>query len=364
MLYYIILTQVCGLKCRYCQNKPDADIQPLRLSYSLDALVDFISGDKDPVICFYGGDPLVEIGLMEEIMELIPTARYVIQTNGLRLKELSPELVNRFDTILVSIDGRRVVTDHYRGAGIYGRVINNIRYLRDVGFRGDLVARMAVSGETDIYVDVMHLINLKNPRFDHVHWQLDVLWDYPPAQRYSDFRSWLYNSYMPGLAKLLEAWVKELDRGRVLGIAPLKGIVYRMLTGYRKGILPCGSGFDAFAVGTDGRVLACPIAPEYSFNFVGDIWSASPNRLQGSIRVGEPCISCSYFDICGGRCLFANKTMLWGEEGFNMVCTSVKYLIDLIRRYINTINSLIEDGVISLSSLKYPPFINSVEVIP
>lgn len=364
MLYYITLTQVCGLKCRYCQNTPDASIQPLRINYSLDSLVNFISQDREPIICFYGGDPLMEIGLMEKIMELFPDAKFVIQTNGLWLRELRPELIHRFETILVSIDGRRGVTDYYRGEGVYDRVLDNLRYVRDIGYDGDLVARMAVSGKTDIYLDVMHLLTLEYPYFDHVHWQLDALWDYPPAQRYSDFRGWLYNNYLPGLRRLVDTWVDFIRKGMVLGIAPFKGITYRMLTGYKKGLLPCGSGIDAFAIGTDGRILACPIAPEYSFNIIGDIRRDSPDTLRYKIGIGEPCRSCSYYDICGGRCLFANKTMLWGEEGFELVCESVKYLIDIIRENLPVINSSIRDDVISIDMLRYPPFLNSVEVIP
>lgn len=364
MLYYVTLTQVCGLKCRYCQNTPDESIQPIRLNYDLDSLVRFISRDPDPIICFYGGDPLMEVGLIQRIMDLLPNARFVIQTNGLRLKLLRPDVILRFDTILVSIDGRPEITDYYRGEGVYEKVLSNVRYVREVGFKGDLVARMAVSGRTDIYLDVMHLLGLGDSYFDHIHWQLDVLWDYPPAQRYEDFRKWLYGTYFPGIEKLVEWWVDELSVGRVPGIAPFKGIVYKLLTGFRAGLLPCGSGIDAFAIGTDGRLLACPIAPEYSFNRVGDIWSCTPQSIYGSVLVDGPCLNCEYFDVCGGRCLFANKTMLWGEDGFHLVCESVKYLIDLLRSKMPQIRSLLEKKVVDIDMLRYPPFLNSIEVIP
>jgi len=343
---------------------PNPSIQPLKIDYDLDDLVKFLSHDDDPIICFYGGDPLIEADLVEDIIRLFPKARFVIQTNGLWFDKLKPEVIRMFDTILISIDGRQEVTDFYRGAGVYRRVLENARYIRSVGFKGDLVARMAVSGKTDIYLDVKHLLELSDPQFDHVHWQLDALWDFPPMQRYENFMEWLYNNYFKGLHKLLDLWVSELSRGKVLGIAPFKGIVYRLLTGYRKKLLPCGSGIDAFAITTDGRILACPIAPEYNFNVVGDLWSSSPKDLYNSLRVGEPCLSCNYFGVCGGRCLFANKTMLWGRRGFELICESVKYLVDSIREYMPIIKNMLDSGTISLDTLRYPPYLNSIEVIP
>ena len=162
----------------------------------------------------------------------------------------------------------------------------------------------------------------------------------------------------------MDLWVSELSRGKVLGIAPFKGIVYRLLTGYRNKLLPCGSGIDAFAITTDGRILACPIAPEYNFNMIGDLWSSSAKDLYNSLRVDEPCLSCNYFGVCGGRCLFANKTMLWGRRGFELICESVKYLVDSIREYMPIIKNMLDSGVISLDMLRYPPYLNSIEVIP
>ena len=40
----------------------------------------------------------------------------MIQTNGLLLDRLAPDIVNRFSTILVSLDGREALTDENRAA--------------------------------------------------------------------------------------------------------------------------------------------------------------------------------------------------------------------------------------------------------
>lgn len=67
---------------------------------------------------------------------------------------------------------------------------------------------MAVSEKTDIYKDVKHLIELKNSQFNHVHWQLDVLWDLPPYQRYKNFDKWA-KEYNEGITKLIKYWIKK-----------------------------------------------------------------------------------------------------------------------------------------------------------
>ena len=51
---------------------------------------------------------------------------------------------------------------------------------------------MTVSNGSNIYDDVMHLIDLDRtetepPLFDHVHWQMDVLWDSPKFARWDNF---------------------------------------------------------------------------------------------------------------------------------------------------------------------------------
>jgi putative peptide-modifying radical SAM enzyme len=345
-------------------NTPNPKIMPLHMEVDIDSLKRFISLDSHPIICFYGGDPLYKIPLMEKIMDEVMAEHYVIQTNGIMLHRVRSSYLKRIDTLLVSLDGRPETTDYYRGEGIHERVINNVRYALSSGFKGDLVARMTVSGHSDIYEDVRYLLNLQDPRFTHVHWQLDVLWDYPPAQRYDDFDRWVKNSYNPGITRLIDYWIREMEDGHVLGIAPFKGLMWSMITGENKYSLRCGSGEYAFAIGTDGRVLACPIAPEFSFNILGNIYNSKPIDLPRKVRISEPCTSCEYYKYCGGRCLFANKTMLWGREGFEKVCNIVKHLIDSLLKYRGRVLELVGEGVVRLEDIRYPPYPNSVEIIP
>jgi len=343
-------------------NEPNSSVMPIHLEVDIKRLKRFISRDPEPIICFYGGDPSMRPDLIRRIMDSIYAKHYVIQTNGIMLHRLGEDYIRRFDTILLSIDGRREVNDYYRGLGVYDKVIDRARYIRSIGYRGDLVARMAVSSRSDIYKEVTHLLQLDG-LFSHVHWQLDVLWDYPPMQRYRDFNGWV-ERYNNGVSRLIHLWIREMEDGHVLGIAPFKGLMWSMLTGERRRYLRCGSGIDAYAIATDGRILACPIAPEFRFNVVGYIDRDDIESIRDRALIGEPCLSCSYYDLCGGRCLFTNKTMFWGLEGFRKVCETVFHLIDELRRVESRVRELVSEGIISLEDIKYPPYTNSVEIIP
>ncbi len=366
MLFFVATTSVCNLKCRYCQNEPDPFIEPFKPQFTINELKQFISKDTNPIIAFYGGEPLLNIEFIKKVIDEIPARKFVIQTNGLNLLRLDRYYLKKFDTILVSIDGRKETTDYYRGEGVYDKIMENIRYIRENGFQGDLIARMAVSHETDIFLDVMHLLKLKDPGFDHVHWQLDALWDIPPASRYGGikgFENWVKNSYNPGITKLVNEWIKNMEGGKVLGIVPFLGIIKMLIWG-SDGLLPCRSGIDAFAITTSGKILACPIAPEFEFNVVGEIKSSHPRKLLNSVPINGPCLDCEVKNICGGRCLFANKTMLWGERGFKLVCSTVKHLIDELVKVKDKIVEMLDEGIILKKDIYYPDYNNTTEIIP
>ncbi|UCE11873.1 MAG: TIGR04084 family radical SAM/SPASM domain-containing protein [Candidatus Thorarchaeota archaeon] len=360
MNYHLVLTRRCNLNCSYCrggeEDGPNSDIQ-----YSLDDLKRFLQTDRNLQIMFYGGEPTLRIPLMLDIMGRFDGARFMLQTNALLLNKIPFDHVKKFHSILVSIDGPRGTTDGYRSAGVYDRVVGNVRWLRSNGFEGDIIARMAISEQSDVYRDVRHLLDLTDPSFDHVHWQLNVVWD--AEDNWTDFDGWIRTVYKPGIERLAREWVERMEFGIVEGIVPFLPIMHGLLTGESSG-LRCGSGIDTFAIHVDGRIGVCPISPDWDFSIVGDIWESSPADLKDTMSVDEPCPSCGEFELCGGRCLFANKERLWGEEGFKKVCGTVEHLIGRLRSKVPKVQSFIDDGRISLQDFSYPEFNNGCEIVP
>lgn len=334
------------------------------MEFSVDQLQEFVNRhDEPPVIAFYGGEPVLELNKIINVMENVKAKEFIIQTNGTILNRIPKELLSKFHTILISIDGSKELTDYFRGNTTYERALMGGQFAKQSGFKGDLVARMTVTNKSDIFKEVMHLINCQELDFDHVHWQLDAMWDIPESDRLAEFKNWVDNSYNPGITKLVDTWVEHLERGELLGIAPLLGITHSLLTD-TKSPLRCGAGIDFFAVTTDGKIIACPIPPSLEFPILGNINGSKLAELPNKLDIDGPCLSCDYLDICGGRCLYTNKTQHWGDEGFDLVCNTVKHLVDELKRVLPRVNSVINSGKFEISDFQYPVMSNGVEVIP
>ncbi|NHJ48327.1 MAG: TIGR04084 family radical SAM/SPASM domain-containing protein [Asgard group archaeon] len=361
----MILTRACNLKCRYCGEDPLFEQPPIDIVYSIETLQNFLSKDKsDITIQFYGGEPLIRIPKMEQIMDAIPNVKHwSIQTNGIALDKITSTYLKKTSTILVSLDGRESVTDVNRGEGVYKKIIDNCVIARRNGFNGDLVARMTVSEESDIFEEVVHLATIKSQLFNHIHWQLDTQWDDDPKTRWKDFTRWVEKSYNPGISKLVHWWVEQMANGTFIGIVPFIPVMKSILFN-EPSELRCGAGLDSFAINPDGSISVCPISPEFEFSIVGNINKETPQSIRNSMKVIRPCPECNEFELCGGRCLFINKTKLWGDDLFDKVCETVKHMINELKPQKEKILELIRDGIISKEQLDYPLYNNGCEIIP
>ncbi len=361
MNWFIITSTQCNLRCRYCMNEPHPDL-PLRPAWDTQNLINFLSTDPSPTICFYGGEPLLEMDIIIEIMDNINATHYTLQTNGLLLNKLPTEYLTRFSTILVSIDGDKETTDINRGKGTFDRLLSNIKDIRSRGFNGDLIARMAISETSDIFKDVTYLIETEELSFNHVHWQLDVQWDEGIETRWEDFPDWM-KSYNDGISELIFYWLENLEKGEIKGLVPFLGI-FRHIINDRSTDLPCEAGLRSFAIRTDGEITFCPLPPEYDLSIVGNIETNTANELENAIGVGKTCLECEVYSLCGGRCLFAEKTKLWGDSGFDLVCETVKHLIGKLQSIRETVEELIDKGILNRDDFEYPEYNNTTEIIP
>ncbi|MCZ7396876.1 MAG: TIGR04084 family radical SAM/SPASM domain-containing protein [Candidatus Methanoperedens sp.] len=357
MHYHIILTKECNLNCNYCGGGSDSP--PKEIQYSIFDLMSFLSRDEAPVIEFYGGEPLLRIETMKRIMDAIP-GRFVIQTNGLLLDKIESQYLDKFNSILVSIDGKKEVTDGWRGNGVYDRIMHNAKVIRQRGFQEDLVARMTVAQGTDIYENVRYLLG--TGAFDHVHWQLSFEMFWEGAE--DGIEKWI-GFYNEGISSLVRWWISEMAlTGRLAGIVPFIGITNSLLSG-KESQLRCGSGIDFFTVMPDGRISSCPVSVDFDFSVVGSIFSDAPLSLCDKVSVGEPCLSCDIFHICGGRCLFVNHAQdMLRENGYSLICTTVRHLVRELQNALPHILELIESGVVKRSDFEYPRFNNGCEIIP
>ena len=376
MLWFVTLTQECNYKCTYCGSSENEDIEdimsiPKNIIYDLNQLKK-LSHDPDMIICFYGGEPLLCMDEIKKIMEIVPHAKFVLQTNASLLDKLPDEQLHKMDTILVSVDGDSDRTNLNRGKNTYERSIRNVRDARDRGYKGDVIARMTVGPHSTIYEDVTHLLELIHDNknlFDHVHWQLNVQWDTPAYSVYEyndmNFFKWRDEIYNPGISKLVDDFIYNLrEHNKILGIVPILGILWSYLSNEKFETVRCESGWNSFNVTTAGDITACPIVTETDIiTNIKDI--EKPQQLRHHEKVGEPCTSCEVLSECGGRCLYCNKTQWWDEEGLLEVCVTIKHLLKEIKtRILPVALEKIQQEELKLEDFHYPKYNNSTEIIP
>jgi uncharacterized protein len=374
MYFHLILTDNCNLCCSYCRAKAFDNLEegegehaliideclPVELDLDLNMLYDFLKKDPSPTLTFYGGEPLLRTDLIGRIVREAPVRRFMIQTNGILLDRLPPEIVNRFVTILVSLDGGREPTDTNRGAGVYDRVMENVQKIRTRGYTGELIARMTVTEKTDIVEAVHYLASNPDYSFSSIHWQIDANFTGDFSLR--RFEEWTHDCYNPGIRMLVDDWLDHMKtEGEVLRWYPFLDPMEDLLYG-RESQLRCGSGYTNYSIMTDGSIGPCPVMIGMNQYYVGHISRSHPLELD-PVHIRGDCTECRIRTFCGGRCLYSNITQPWGVADRRLVCGTVENLRDALITALPRVRTLIDQGIITPEDFAHEKF-NGCEIIP
>lgn len=373
VFFHLILTDDCNLCCSYCRGKIfsesvewcgrnieiDTELPP-DLTIELEDLYRFIEKDPDACITFYGGEPLLRASLIMEIMENAPRCRFMVQTNGLLLQDIPPRYIRRFETILVSLDGPRDVTDRHRGKGTYRRIMENLGYLATAGFGGELIARMTVGEDMDIHDAVAFLSSNRDHSFSSIHWQMDA--EFAGDAGIRSFKRWLNRSYNPGIRRLIKKWVEMMETGE--GVArwyPFLQPMQDLLAG-KDSRLRCGAGYANYTIMTDGHIGPCPVMIGMKEYYAGHIRDANPLSLP-IVEVESECNQCPIRGFCGGRCLYSQIVRPWPDEMRMAVCESVMNLHAGLVEALPRVRRCIDKGLLKEADFSHTRF-NGCEIIP
>ncbi len=368
MYYHIILTEKCNLQCKYCYEKSMQEFdnglgekfkfnfsEPCTFQVDIQKLKTFISKDPEATIIFYGGEPLLQIDKIKEIMDAIEVP-YRMQTNGQLLHLLEPRYLNKITKILISCDGNQETTDNYRGKGTYQKIKDNIELIKKNGYKGELVARMTVAQDNpDINKNVRNILETK--LFDAVHWQLDVGF-YKEDFNEEKIREF-FQEYNHSITKLINFWINQMQNGNVIKLYPFIAIAKSILNN-KTTKLRCGAGNQGYAISTSGNVQACPIMNNIE-DFKAGTLDSNPSDLK-KFDIQE-CKDCSHLNLCGGRCLYWRKASLWPKQGDDLICNSIKHYIDEIKKQMPKINETIKNNKIKKNDFEYEKYFGP-EIIP
>lgn len=249
--FNLTLTNLCNLKCTYCGEEEGHSNMPKDITYSINSLKRFFKSCESFYITFYGGEPLIRSELIKEIMDELPADKFILQTNATLLDRLDINYLKKINIMLVSIDGNEYLTNLHRGKGTYQKIIKNLKWLKEEGYNGKIIARMTVSEDTkDIDKQVLWLLDNPDFSFSSVHWQMNVLFN-KKEQDWNDFSYWAKNYYIPSLDRLFAKWIADLTIGKVRHIIPFEAITKTMISN-KSSLLRCGAGWKVFTITTDG----------------------------------------------------------------------------------------------------------------
>lgn len=376
MHYHILLTEKCNSQCKYCYEKSFKEFDnklgerfkfdfssPEDIEFDLRRLKKFFDKDKDPVLVFYGGEPLLKIKEITQTIDILGDKfKYRMQTNGKLLRELPIGYLKKIGKILVSIDGDKERTDYNKGKGTYDLVLSNLDYLREEGYKGEIVARMTISPEkgSDLFEQVKHLVSWINRGiFNSIHWQIDAgfyKFDFD-KKNFSKF----VLEYNQSISKLINWWLEQMKAGKVYRLYPFIAIIDSLLKNEQTK-LRCGAGHSGYAITTSGKIVACPIMNCIEDFEAGTINDNPKNLLKFEISSNK-CRKCAYFSLCGGRCLYWKEAKLWPEEGDELICKTIKHYIEELKSKIPQIKELIEIGRIKKQDFEYEKYFGP-EIIP
>lgn len=376
MHYHLILTEKCNLKCKYCyekslnefdnnlKNKFKFDYSDPAVSVvSLTNLKNFLKKDKNPILVFYGGEPLLMIDKIIQIIDFLKdlNVKYRMQTNGIFLDKIPIKYLKKIDKILISLDGGKRITNFYRGKGVYEKVVKNLKFIRKNGYVGELIARMTVSFETpNIYKNVLSLKKLIDKKLiNSIHWQLDAGFysnDYDEIRTTNFFKKYNY-----WVKKLIFYWFKKIKKRKVYRFYPFLGIVKPILLDDKNCSLRCGSGHSGYTITTSGKIVSCPIMNSIENFKCGDLHS-NPLKLKKFDCLAE-CKNCFVYPLCGGRCLYWRKAKLWPKKGDDLICNSIKFYINEIKKQMPQIQALILNRKINIKKFFYEDYFGP-EIIP
>lgn len=319
----LLTTLKCNLKCTYCSlGVGDVLGSQTRVAYSVDQLAAFMDKhlkEKEVYVTFYGGEPLLNTGMLQEVMQRFPLFRYQLQTNGTLLDKLPDWVLHRLSNIMVSIDGGEQTTDGYRGRGIWRQVIKNVGHVRDrVG--GTITARVTWGSPDTTFEELDDLAE----SFDYLYWQFvadEHYFDDSIAKRQAV------------LVQLIDKFFRRTDK--LYPMIPLMGMVRNKLFPSRAqelyaGLTQCRVSSHIINVMPDGRIFPCPDMMYVSEMQQGDVIGNWLNRSPLQPHANMPCEDCEALPWCRRNCM-KNLYLAYVKNDLRYRANVVEPICELIR---------------------------------
>ena len=326
------VAHTCNLNCSYCfasQGKYQGDRALMSFEVGKQAF-DFLianSGTRRNLeVDFFGGEPALNFDVVKQLVEYARSVekehnknfRFTYTTNGMVLTDEMMEFLNReMSNVVLSLDGRKEVNDHFRrdyaGKGSYDTIVPNFQKLVESrGGKNYYVRGTFTHNNVDFTNDLFHMADLG---FTELSMEPVVC---PPSDPYA-----LTDEDMPKIFEQYEILAGEMIKRRREGrpftfyhyMLDLKNgpCIYKRIAG-------CGSGTEYMAVTPWGDLYPCHQFVGDKKYLLGNIWDGVKNtEIQDEFRhcnaySREDCRDCWAKLYCSGGCA-ANSYHATGSIG-------------------------------------------------
>lgn len=358
----IEVTDRCNLACHYCiygeyYNNYDERTGKQQTFENVRALLDYlveiwrselnVSFKNTISIAFYGGEPLLNMALIEKTVEYIELAglksiefSYNMTTNGLLLHKYMDFLAGKKVNLLVSLDGDRDSNIHRvtrNGENSFDRVFENVKLLqsRHPDYFERYVRFNAVMHKNSIEHDVRRFFKKYFNKEVDVS-QLNTVGLNP--EKLEHFQSMVFKQretwFDKSKRKKIPANLKDLvsDRMVIQFGAFIDGYCGNTILSYldlfedrkRRKYIPTGTCFPferKLFLTVNGKILPCERMGQNQFlskvgkkDVVVDYESVSTIYRSKYEKVVRQCRTCALWKNCG-QCVFSQK-----EEDGKIVC--------------------------------------------
>ena len=314
------VAHTCNLNCSYCfasQGKYQGDRALMSFEVgkrAFDFLIENSGTRRNLEVDFFGGEPLMNWDVVKQLVayarsiekEHNKNFRFTLTTNGMLIDDEVIDFLNKeMSNVVLSLDGRKEVNDHFRrdyaGNGSYDKIVPKFQKLVQAREGKNYYVRGTFThNNVDFTNDLFHMADLG---FTELSMEPVVC---PPDDPYA-----LTEEDMPKIFEQYEILAKEMLKRKKEGrpftfyhyMLDLKNgpCIYKRITG-------CGSGTEYMAVTPWGELFPCHQFVGDSKYSLGNIYDGITNtEIQDGFRscnayAREECKDCWARLYCSGGC--------------------------------------------------------------
>ena len=314
-------------------------------------------GQQTITVCFYGGEPFLAADKMERVWRILKELeeqnefRFMVYTNGeflIEALELYPEFMKCIWLYSISIDGDEEQHNRVRQGTHLSKIKINLERLSE-SYKGHILHWSTLREEQSLFNCFEEFLRLYEAGLvNHFFWH----WT-EERNPFENFSSYIRN-YGQELERIMEIYVQEISKGKLLPIAHINELVLYLLTGRARGHTACGVELAKNYDIVSGKVYSCADLP--SSLSIGELDEEGRLNLREcdlnslvSYKERLGCCKCGVHAYCGGRCPV--QVVAGSRERTYQYCQLMRLHVRIVQKRIPEILRGLEENRITLQEV-------------